>query len=49
MMEYPCPLHIQKLSLLTEALRWWCMAYPALGAILFGSDGAARVFSPSRF
>jgi hypothetical protein len=27
----------------------WCMAYPALGAILLGSDGAARVFSPSRF
>src|SRR5215203_3808805 len=26
-----------------------CMAYPALGAILLGSDGAARVFSPSRF
>jgi hypothetical protein len=27
----------------------WCMAYPALGAILFGSHGAARVFSPRRF
>src|SRR5215207_11195929 len=28
---------------------WWCVAYPALGAILFGSHGAARVFSPRRF
>jgi hypothetical protein len=27
----------------------WCMAYLALGAILLGSYGAARVFSPSRF
>jgi hypothetical protein len=26
----------------------WCMAYPALGAFLLGSDGA-RVFSPGRF
>ena len=27
----------------------WCMAFPAFGAILLGSDGAARVFWPSRF
>ncbi len=25
------------------------MVYPALGAILLGRDGAARVFSPRRF